>query len=193
MIAAPVALGAAQTWTVNGTNPLTGGRGHQHGHRRHFRTGAFPAREPWFSRPPTPTPAAPPSTRGTLQLGDGVANNGSVTGNIADNGTLAFANCTAQTYSGSISGTGAINVTGSAALTLTGTSSAFSGVTTISAGTLQLGDGAANGVAGGQHHRQRHAGLRQRHGPELLRHDRRQRRSDDQRPGRADALGQQRL
>ena len=34
----------------------------------------------------------------TLQLGDGVSNNGSVTGNIADNGLLVFANPLAQTF-----------------------------------------------------------------------------------------------
>ena len=44
----------------------------------------------------------------TLQLGNGVRLNGSVTGNIADNGLLRFANPTAQTYSGTISGTAAV-------------------------------------------------------------------------------------
>ena len=77
---------------------------------------------------------------GTLQLGDGSAHNGSVTGNIADNGTLAFANCTPQTYANAISGSGAVNVNGPATLTLTG-NIAVSGATTISGGTLQLGDG----------------------------------------------------
>ena len=36
---------------------------------------------------------------GTLQLGDGSINNGSVQTNITDNTTLVFANPNAQTYS----------------------------------------------------------------------------------------------
>ena len=87
-----MAFGTAQTWTVNGAAPLTvggvisdatgsGSTGLTLAGARH--------RDP---QPPTPTPAARPSTRATLQLGDGVSNNGSVTGNIADNGLLAFAN-----------------------------------------------------------------------------------------------------
>ncbi len=86
---------------------------------------------------------------GTLQLGDGSANSGSVTGNISDNGVLAVANPTAQTISGVISGTGILTKSGAGTLTLTASSS-NSGGTTISAGTLQLGDGSANngGVGG---------------------------------------------
>ena len=48
---------------------------------------------------------------GTLQLGDGVNNNGSVAGNIADNAALVFANVGAQTYGGQITGGGAGGVT----------------------------------------------------------------------------------
>ena len=44
-------------------------------------------------------------SQGTLQLGDGSSSNGSVSGNITDNATLAFANPNAQTYSAIISGT----------------------------------------------------------------------------------------
>ena len=51
---------------------------------------------------------------GTLQLGDGVANAGSVAGDILDNSALAFANPGAQTYSGVISGSGAVYVDGPA-------------------------------------------------------------------------------
>src|ERR1019366_1363273 len=47
------------------------------------------------------------NSAGTLQLGDGTANNGSVAGNIINNATLIFANPTALAYSaGVISGTG---------------------------------------------------------------------------------------
>ena len=80
---------------------------------------------------------------GTLQLGDGIANNGSVTGNIIDNSALAFANPTAQTYSGAISGSGAVYVDGLGVLTLRG-GNTYTGLTTINGGTLRLGDGVAN-------------------------------------------------
>ena len=51
---------------------------------------------------------------GTLRLGDGVANNGSVAGNIIDNAALAFANPGDQTYSGAISGSGGLTKDGAA-------------------------------------------------------------------------------
>ncbi len=86
---------------------------------------------------------------GTLQLGDRVAANGSVSGPITDNAALVFANPLAQTYCGVISGTGVMNKTGAGTLTLTRDNS-YSGMTTIQAGTLQLGDGiAAAGYVGG--------------------------------------------
>jgi fibronectin-binding autotransporter adhesin len=74
----------------------------------------------------------------TLQLGDGTANNGVVAGGIVDYGTLVFANATAQTYAGAISETGAVTVNGLDTITLSG-SSTYSGMTTITAGTLQAG------------------------------------------------------
>ena len=79
---------------------------------------------------------------GTLQLGDGANNNGYVQNNITDNAVLAFANPTAQTFSGIVGGNGSLTKFGSGTLTLTA-SNAYSGGTTISAGTLQLGDGPA--------------------------------------------------
>lgn len=74
---------------------------------------------------------------GTLQLGDGATNNGSVTGNITNDGTLTFANPTAQNYAGTISGSGSLIKTGNGMLTLTGANN-YSGSTTISAGILAL-------------------------------------------------------
>jgi autotransporter-associated beta strand protein len=77
---------------------------------------------------------------GTLKLGDGVANNGSVAGNIIDNSALVVANPTDQSYGGVISGAGSFVKQGAGTLILTN-DSLFSGITIISAGTLSLGDG----------------------------------------------------
>lgn len=77
---------------------------------------------------------------GTLQLGDGVADNGVVAGGIAvSNGaTIDFAAATNQTYAGVISGSGgAVVISGAGTLTLTA-SNTYAGNTTINAGTLQL-------------------------------------------------------
>ncbi len=81
---------------------------------------------------------------GTLQLGDGAANNGSVASSaILNNATLAFANPLAQAYAGSISGTGSVTKTaGAGPLTLTGNST-YSGGTTIGGGsTVNVGPAA---------------------------------------------------
>jgi len=79
---------------------------------------------------------------GTLKLGDGAANNGSVAGNIVDNSALVIANPADQFYGGVISGAGSFVKQGAGILALTNDSS-LTGVTTISAGTLSLGDGVA--------------------------------------------------
>jgi fibronectin-binding autotransporter adhesin len=57
-------------------------------------------------------------TAGTLQLGDGTANNGTVLGTIADNGALIFANPNAQSVTSAITGTGTTTKTGAGTLTL---------------------------------------------------------------------------
>jgi len=80
---------------------------------------------------------------GTLQLGNG-GTSGSITGNVTDNGTLAFDRSDAVTFGGVISGTGSMVQLGSSTLTLTGNNT-YSGSTTISAGTLQLGNGGTSG------------------------------------------------
>jgi fibronectin-binding autotransporter adhesin len=65
-------------------------------------------------------------------------------GAITNNGTLAFDANGSQTFSNSISGTGAVNALGVGMLILAGTNS-YSGGTTISGGTLQIGN---NGTTG---------------------------------------------
>ena len=80
---------------------------------------------------------------GTLQLGNG-GNSGSVLGDIIDNGVLAFNRNNNLTFGDIISGTGALSKIGTNTLTLTGDNT-YTGSTTISAGTLQLGNGGTSG------------------------------------------------
>jgi outer membrane autotransporter protein len=80
---------------------------------------------------------------GTLQLGNG-GTTGSVVGNVADNGTLEFNRSDRVPFAGVISGTGAVNQAGMGTTILTGDNT-YTGGTTISAGTLQLGNGGTSG------------------------------------------------
>jgi len=57
---------------------------------------------------------------GTLQLGDGSANNGSVAGAIANNAALVVSNASSQTLNNNLSGSGKIIASGAADLTLSG-------------------------------------------------------------------------
>jgi autotransporter-associated beta strand protein len=68
----------------------------------------------------------------------------SIIGNVADNGILAFNRSDSVTFAGAISGTGSLVNLGSGALTLIGTNTYTAG-TTMSAGTLQLGNGGTTG------------------------------------------------
>lgn len=88
---------------------------------------------------------------GTLQIGDGVGGGttGTLgTGNVVNNAALTFNRSNALTVANVISGTGAVNQIGGGTTTLTGANT-YSGITTISAGTLSiaaannLGDGSA--------------------------------------------------
>ncbi len=81
---------------------------------------------------------------GTLQLGAG-GSTGSVAGNIVDNGALALNGSTKTTFSGVISGTGSVTKMGSNIFVLSGDNT-YTGGTTISAGTLKLGNNAGIGV-----------------------------------------------
>ena len=83
---------------------------------------------------------------GTLQVGN--FSTGSITGNVLDNGILAFDRSNAMTFAGAITGTGAVTQIGEGTTILTGASN-YSGGTTITAGTLQIGNGAASGSISG--------------------------------------------
>lgn len=80
---------------------------------------------------------------GTLQIGNG-GTTGSITGNVTNNGTLAFNRSDRLDFGGAISGTGAIRQIGTGLTNLSGNSAAFTGTITVEAGTL-----AVNGVLGG--------------------------------------------
>ncbi|TCT02277.1 autotransporter-associated beta strand repeat-containing protein, partial [Aquabacter spiritensis] len=87
-------------------------------------------------------------TGGTLQIGAGGAT-GSVDGDIANDAALVVNRTGALTLSGIISGSGTLEKLGTGTLTLTGANT-YTGTTTVSAGTLRIGDGtaAAGEIAG---------------------------------------------
>ena len=87
---------------------------------------------------------------GLLQIGNGSSGEQIASQTIADAGSLVFNHGDALTFSGTIGGGGSLAQLGSGLLTLTGTANTWSGGTTISNGTLQVGDGAAtNGSIAG--------------------------------------------
>ena len=75
---------------------------------------------------------------GTLQLGNG-GTSGSIVGDVTNNGTLAFDRSDTMTFGGVISGSGAVAQIGSGETILTA-DNPYTGGTTISAGTLAVGD-----------------------------------------------------
>ena len=84
---------------------------------------------------------------GTLQLGDGGAS-GSIIGGVVDNAgaTLAFDRSDTMTFAGVISGAGAVSQIGTGTTVLTA-DNPYTGGTTISAGTLAVGDFAHQSAA----------------------------------------------
>ncbi len=87
----------------------------------------------------------------TLQIDDPInatGTNGWIVGNVLDKGTLAFSRIDNVTFPGNISGSGALvrlgDQNGGGLLVLTG-STTYSGGTTVSSGTLQVGNGALTG------------------------------------------------
>ncbi|KAB0268127.1 autotransporter outer membrane beta-barrel domain-containing protein [Microvirga brassicacearum] len=89
---------------------------------------------------------------GTLQVGDG-GMRGSIIGNVANDGILAFNRSDTSTFGGSISGSGSIRQIGSGLTNLTGDSSGFTGVTSVESGSLSVNGslcGDMNVLAGGR-------------------------------------------
>ena len=85
---------------------------------------------------------------GTLQLGNGGSNSTiSGTSAIIDNGTLAFDRSDTETTTALISGTGSLSQIGTGITILTANNT-YTGSTTISAGTLQIGSGGFSSIAG---------------------------------------------
>ncbi|MFK2879179.1 autotransporter-associated beta strand repeat-containing protein [Rhodanobacter hydrolyticus] len=82
---------------------------------------------------------------GTLQVGSGHnGGDGALTGSVTDNAALVFDNTATSTYAGVISGSGTLTQQGAGTLTLTGANT-YTGGTTISSGTLQVGNGGSTG------------------------------------------------
>jgi autotransporter-associated beta strand protein len=83
---------------------------------------------------------------GTLQIGSG-GTTGFIAGNVFNNATLAFNRSNALSFSGTISGTGGVSKQAAGLLTFAGVNS-YSGLTTISAGTLALSGVGSIGTGG---------------------------------------------
>ncbi|MCP3399085.1 autotransporter-associated beta strand repeat-containing protein [Bradyrhizobium sp. CCGB20] len=80
---------------------------------------------------------------GTLQIGNG-GTTGSIVGDVANDGVLAFNRSNTLTLAVNISGSGSVQQVGSGTTILTGTNT-YSGDTIVSGGRLQFGDGSASG------------------------------------------------
>jgi autotransporter-associated beta strand protein len=79
----------------------------------------------------------------TLRIGTGGAN-GSLAGNVVNNGSLTFNSTSVTSYGGQITGSGTLTKSAGGALAVTGNSSSYAGATLVQAGTL-----AVNGSLGG--------------------------------------------
>jgi autotransporter-associated beta strand protein len=84
---------------------------------------------------------------GTVMIGNGGTTGSLGTGSITNNGIMVFNRSDTVTLGGAISGTGDLQQVGAGTLVLTGNSS-YSGLTTISSGTLQVGNGGATAAIG---------------------------------------------
>ncbi|HEY4074967.1 MAG TPA: autotransporter domain-containing protein [Herbaspirillum sp.] len=83
----------------------------------------------------------------TLQVGNNAASGSLGTGAVADAGTLIFNRIDAVIVANAISGGGVLNQSGTGTTILTGANN-YSGATTVTAGTLQIGNGGTVGSLG---------------------------------------------
>jgi outer membrane autotransporter protein len=83
----------------------------------------------------------------TTQFGNG-GTTGLISGNVTNNGAMAVNLSSFTTYAGVISGSGTFEQSGTNNLTLTGNNT-YSGLTKISSGTLQIGNGGTTGSVAG--------------------------------------------
>ena len=95
----------------------------------------------------TYTGATSIDTGTTVQIGDGGTLGALGAGAVTNNGTLAINRSDNVTIANAIAGAGAFTKSGAGVLTLTG-ANAYAGPTTISAGTLEIGDGGTYGSLG---------------------------------------------
>src|SRR3546814_649283 len=86
-------------------------------------------------------------TAGTLQRGNG-GTTGGISGDVANNATLAFNRSNGLTFDGLISGIGSVNKLGAGTVIFSADNS-YTGITTIAAGVLQLGGGGTTGSIAG--------------------------------------------
>ncbi|MGC3956908.1 MAG: autotransporter domain-containing protein [Verrucomicrobiota bacterium] len=87
------------------------------------------------------------SSNGTIRVGDGGTSGSLGSGAVVNGGSLIFNRSDSLTNSGSISGAGSVTNVGAGTTILTGNNT-YSGLTVISAGTLQLGNGGNTGSLG---------------------------------------------
>lgn len=81
---------------------------------------------------------------GSLQIGNG-GDGGTLDGTIVNHGSLVFNRATDSVFTGALAGNGSVTKAGAGALALTGDSSGYTGMTTVSVGDLQV-DGKLGGT-----------------------------------------------
>jgi fibronectin-binding autotransporter adhesin len=133
-INAPVTLGAAQSWTNSGTNSLTIGGAVTNSGFGLTIAGSGPIT---VSGAIAGTGATIVSSSGTVVL----------SGPISGNGPISATGTGNTTISGNITGTSSLTKSGTGTLTVSGTN-AYTGSTTLGAGTLRVASSAGLGASG---------------------------------------------